>query len=177
MGRGCQHARPFFKSKTYMATKTYGIWGLQAAVFPMTVDGVTVKASFKGGVTDPNRPRPAQLVTDNPLVQLVIEKHPMFLAGRIKLLTTFGATVAKKEKIKEVVEKSVKTKGKLTSKTIQKNMVVSEEGYKVFPDVKTAGEAANVLLGLGVSMTNLKAENDILDKAIELKIQFPNYGK
>jgi hypothetical protein len=159
-----------------MATKTYGIWGLQAAVYPLTVDGVTVRASFKGGITDPLRQRPAQLVTNDPLVQLVIEKHPLFKSGRIKLLTVYGPIVNEKEKNK-VMEKAKTSKGKATSKTINSNMFETESGYKVYPDVKTSGDAANVLLDLGVSMKDLKDETAILDKAIDLKIQFPNYGK
>lgn len=163
-----------------MAIKTYGIDGKTAACFPLynPTRDVKVVLTFRNGCLDDMKKRPATCIVTNPIDQLIVENHPLFKRGVIRLLSVSNnAETAKTAEINAEVKKSAERKTKAKTRTVVSSALKDEAtGFTTYPDVKTIGDVTNVLLSLGVNMANLRDENEILRVASEdYKLTFPNY--
>ena len=163
-----------------MAIKTYGVNGKTAVCWPLSNPTGDVKfiATFRNGCLDERQKRPATCIVANPVDQLIIENHPLFKQGVIKLLSVSGTSeTAKTAEINNEVKKVRERKGAKTSDRSVVSSALRDEatGFTTYPEVKTLGDATNVLLSLGVNMTDLRGEEDILRTATDMKLTFPNY--
>lgn len=163
-----------------MASKTYGIDGKAACSWPLwnPTHDVKVVLTFRNGCLDEMRKRPATCVVTNPVDQLIIENHPLFKRGIIRLISV-GATAepVKTAEINKEVKKAAERKGRAKARTVVSSGMTDEAtGFTTYPDVKTIGDVTNVLLSLGANMATLTDENEILRIASEdYKLTFPNY--
>lgn len=171
--------RLFSINETIMAIKTYGIDGKTAACWPISnpTGDVTLKLTFRNGSLDERQKRPATCIVSNPVDQLIIENHPLFRKGIIRLISVGGtAETAKTAKINEAVKEVREKKSRAKARTVVSEAMKDEAtGFTTYPNVKTVGDATNVLLSLGVNMGQLRDEDEILAKAAEMKLTFPNY--
>ena len=69
-----------------MVKKTYGIYGIVERFLSVRLGGGAITFSFTGGSMDSAAIRPATLTTSNDYEQKIIENHPEFKNGRIKLI-------------------------------------------------------------------------------------------
>lgn len=161
-----------------MVIKTYGIDGFTAARWPLSnpTGDVTFIATFRNGSLDEKQKRPATCIVSNPVDQLIIENHRLFKAGVIRLISTSGqAETMKTAQVNKAVKKAADKK-KSADRTVVNNAIKDENSeYTLYPDVKTIGDATNVLLSLGVSMADLRDEDAIMKAASDMKLTFPNY--
>ena len=163
-----------------MASKTYGIDGKTAVSWPLwnPTHDVKVVLTFRNGCLDEMRKRPATCVVTNPVDQLIVENHPLFRRGVIRLISV-GATaeVAKTAEINKEVKKAAERKSRARVRTVVSSGITDEAtGLTTYPEVKTLGDVTNVLLTLGANMETLRDENEILRIATEeYKLIFPNY--
>lgn len=163
-----------------MAIKTYGIDGKTAACLPLynPTKDVKVTLTFRNGCLDEMRKRPATCLVSSPVDQLIIENHPLFKRGVIRLLSV-GSTAepTKTAEINTEVKKASDRKGRAKARTVVSSGMKDEAtGFTTYPEVKTLGDVTNVLLSLGVNMANLRDEDEILRVASEdYKLTFPNY--
>lgn len=67
-------------------SRTYAVRGLTDYEMSLKVGRASITISFTGGATSGYGVTPATITTDNPMVQRLIEKSPLFLCGRIYLL-------------------------------------------------------------------------------------------
>ena len=155
-----------------MVIKTYGVDGKTAVRWPLKnpTGDVTFIATFRNGCLDEKQKRPATCIVSNPVDQLIIENHRLFKMGIIRLISTSGQ--AETMKTAQVNAEVKKAAGR---KKVAERTVVKASGLTTYPDVKTVGDATNVLLSLGVSMADLRDEDAILKAAADLKLHFPNY--
>ena len=163
-----------------MASKTYGIDGKTAVSWPLwnPTHDVKVVLTFRNGCLDEMRKRPATCVVTNPVDQLIVENHPLFKRGVIRLISVgSSAETAKTSAINKEVKKAAERKGRAKARTVVSSGVTDEAtGLTTYPEVKTLGDVTNVLLSLGVNMSELRDENEILRVATEdHKLIFPNY--
>ena len=162
-----------------MAIKTYGIDGKTAACWPISnpTGDVSLKLTFRNGSLDERQKRPATCIVSNPVDQLIIENHSLFKRGIIRLISVGGsAETAKTAKINEEVKKVRERKGRASARTVVSEALKDEAtGFTTYPNVKTLGDATNVLLSLGVNMAELRDEDEILRVAGDMKLTFPNY--
>ena len=163
-----------------MAIKTYGIDGKTAACFPIynPTKDVKVVLTFRNGCLDDLRKRPATCLVTSPVDQIIIENHPLFKRGVIRLISVgSSAESVKTAEINAEVKKAGERKGRAKARTVVSSGLKDEAtGFTTYPEVKTLGDATNVLLSLGVNMANLRDENEILRIATEdYKLTFPNY--
>ena len=161
-----------------MVIKTYGVDGKTAVRWPLKnpTGDVTFIATFRNGCLDEKQKRPATCIVSNPVDQLIIENHRLFKMGIIRLISTSGqAETMKTAQVNAEVKKAAGRK-KVAERTVVNNAIKDEaSGLTTYPDVKTVGDATNVLLSLGVSMADLRDEDAILKAAGDLKLHFPNY--
>ncbi len=161
-----------------MVIKTYGVDGKTAVRWPLKnpTGDVTFIATFRNGCLDEKQKRPATCIVSNPVDQLIIENHRLFKMGIIRLISTSGqAETMKTAEVNKEVKKAAGRK-KVAERTVVNNAIKDEaSGLTTYPDVKTVGDATNVLLSLGVSMADLRDEDAILKAAADLKLHFPNY--
>ena len=178
-------------------TKTYGIKNTVETSLLFKAGNSTVRANFSGGVLDPKRNRPATLTTSNQIAQTVIENSGMFLSGRIFLVSSSGAPAKrevkredtqfnKTESVHLAEEPKIEPLKKQPNRFKTKAEKAAEEAAKAaaeaasdadgntYPDVKTIGDAVNVLLDLGVKAGELKTEMDVLGAAKDKGVIFPN---
>ena len=163
-----------------MAIKTYGIDGKTAACFPIynPTKDVKVVLTFRNGCLDEMRKRPATCIVSNPVDQIIIENHPLFKRGVIRLLSVGGsAETAKTAEIVKEVKKAGERKSRAKARTVVSSGLTDEAtGFTTYPEAKTLGDVTNVLLSLGADMSLLTDENEILRVATEdYKLIFPNY--
>lgn len=163
-----------------MASKTYGIDGKTAVSWPLwnPTHDVKVVLTFRNGCLDEMRKRPATCVVTNPVDQLIIENHPLFKRGVIRLISVGStAETAKTSEINKEVKKVAERKGRAKARTVVSSGVTDEAtGLTTYAEVKTIGDVANVLLSLGANMAELRDESEILRVATEdYKLLFPNY--
>jgi len=163
-----------------MASKTYGIDGKTAVSWPLwnPTHDVKVVLTFRNGCLDEMKKRPATCVVTNPVDQLIIENHPLFKRGVIRLVSVgSSAEVAKTAEINKEVKKARERKSPAKTRTVVSNAITDEAtGLTTYPDVKTLGDVTNVLLTLGANMEQLRDEDEILRVATEdYKLIFPNY--
>lgn len=163
-----------------MASKTYGIDGFTAKCFPIwnPTKDVKVVLTFRNGCLDEMRKRPATCTVTSPVDQLIIENHPLFRRGVIRLVSVGStAEVAKTAEINKEVKKAADRKTRAKARTVVSSGVTDEAtGMTVYSEVKTLGDVTNVLLSLGANMAQLRDEDEILRVATEdYKLIFPNY--
>lgn len=163
-----------------MASKTYGIDGKTAVSWPLwnPTHDVKVVLTFRNGCLDEMRKRPATCTVTSPVDQLIIENHPLFKRGVIRLISVGStAEVAKTAEINKEVKKVAERKGRAKARTVVSSAVTDEAtGLTTYPEVKTLGDVTNVLLSLGANMAQLRDEDEILRVATEdYNLTFPNY--
>lgn len=162
-----------------MAIKTYGIDGKTAACWPISnpTGDVKIKLNFRNGNLDKLQKRPATCIVSNPVEQLVIENHPLFKKGIIRLISVGGtAETVKTSEVNNEVKKVRDRKGRASARTTVATALKDEAtGFTTYPEVKTLGDVTNVLLSLGVNMAELRDEDAILKTAGDMKLTFPNY--
>lgn len=163
-----------------MASKTYGIDGKTAVSWPLwnPTHDVKVVLTFRNGCLDEMRKRPATCVVTNPVDQLIVENHPLFKRGIIRLISVgSSAETAKTAEINKEVKEAAKRGRRAKARTVVSSAVTDEAtGLTTYPEVKTLGDVTNVLLSLGANMAELRDENEILRIATEdYKLIFPNY--
>ncbi|MBR1792092.1 MAG: hypothetical protein IJ764_00420 [Bacteroidales bacterium] len=71
-----------------MKVKTYGIQGLTEWHGKLMAGSIEVAVSFVGGTASPSGSQPAYMMTNDPIVQLVVEKSKEFKDGFIQLIMT-----------------------------------------------------------------------------------------
>ena len=163
-----------------MASKTYGIDGKTAVSWPLwnPTHDVKVVLTFRNGCLDEMRKRPATCTVTSPVDQLIIENHPLFKRGVIRLISVGStAEVVKTAEINKEVKKVSERKGRAKARTVVSRAVTDEAtGLTTYSEVKTLGDVTNVLLSLGANMATLRDEDEILRVATEdYKLTFPNY--
>ena len=123
----------------------YGIYGAVERYIAIKAGKTTLNIAFSGGATDTSGVKPAIYVTGNALEQVLIESHPDFKSGMIKVL--------KEQEIEEAapVEETPEAK------------------------VKTLQQARQFLIERGVPMEVLQNKTAILEYAEKSGISFPNY--
>lgn len=126
--------------------KTYGIHGVIERVIAARLGNATFNITFGGGIMDASGVRPAVFTTKNVIEQYVVENHPMFKNGSIKVINEI------------VVE---------PEKGVEKTVKVDE--------VTTIQQARQYLLDKGVTMDKLQNKADIKACATEMNITFPNW--
>lgn len=126
--------------------KTYGIHGVVERVIAARLGKATMNITFSGGIMDSSGVRPATFTTNKVVEQYVVENHPMFKNGSIKVINEI------------VVE---------PEKGVEKTVKVDE--------VTTIQQARQYLLDKGVTMDKLQNKADIKACAAEMNITFPNW--
>ena len=143
-----------------MASKTYGIDGKTAVSWPLwnPTHDVKVVLTFRNGCLDEMRKRPATCVVTNPVDQLIVENHPLFKRGVIRLISVGStAETAKTAEINKEVKKVAERKGRAKARTVVSSAVTDEAtGLTTYPEAKTLGDVTNVLLSLGANMAELR---------------------
>lgn len=162
-----------------MAIKTYGVDGKTAVCWPMSnpTGDVRFTLTFRNGSLDDMQKRPATCIVTDPVEQVIIENHKLFKRGVIRLISVSGnAETAKTAEINSETKKAAGRKNKSSDRTTINTALLDEAtGFTTYPEVKTIGDATNVLLSLGVNMALLRDEDEILKTAADMKLTFPNY--
>lgn len=146
-------------------TKTYGIPGVVSSseLFHFNHGLGNLRVLFDGGVPDHKNDIPATYTTNDEFEQLVIENSNQF-CKRIFLYNNKGQIVretAATYAMKAAVEKVTGVKPK-------------KEPRAEYPEVKTIGDATEVLLSLGVPAENLANVEGLVSATLEKKVKFPN---
>ena len=136
---------PFFSYKIMSKVKTYGIHGVVERVIAARLGKATMNITFSGGIMDSSGVRPATFTTNKVVEQYVVENHPMFKNGSIKVISEIDL---------EPKEETAKTE-------------------KV-EEVKTLQQARQFLMDMGVPMEELQSKAKVLEVAKEKGITFPN---
>lgn len=68
---------------------TYGVIGINEWHTNIPLGKASVRVSFTGGATTLNGVIPASYTTDNPIVQMAIERSQAFLSGKIKKIRSY----------------------------------------------------------------------------------------
>lgn len=162
-----------------MAIKTYGVDGFVARsmIVANPTGDVKFRLDFRNGNLDKLQKRPATCIVSNPVEQVVIENHPLFKKGIIRLISVGGtADTVKTSEVNNEVKKVRDRKGRASARTTVATALKDEAtGFTTYPEVKTLGDVTNVLLSLGVNMAELRDEDAILKTAGDMKLTFPNY--
>jgi hypothetical protein len=125
--------------------KTYGIHGVVERVIAARLGKATMNITFSGGIMDSSGVRPATFTTNKVVEQYVVENHPMFKNGSIKVISEIDL---------EPKEETAKTE-------------------KV-EEVKTLQQARQFLMDMGVPMEELQSKAKVLEVAKDKGITFPN---
>ena len=127
---------------------------------------MTIKCAFTGGNLQSKEPVPATYTTDNPIIQGVLEDTPMFLGGKV-----FVISQSEDATVEEIV---VETPKPTTKKTTKKTKTET----RTMENVRTFGDAMTVLMTEAeVNMSELTDIEACIKKAAELGISFPNLNK
>lgn len=126
--------------------KTYGIHGVVERVIAARLGKATINITFSGGIMDSSGVRPATFTTGKVVEQYIVENHPMFKNGSIKVINEI---VVEPEKEQNTVSKVA--------------------------EVTTIQQARQYLLDKGVTMDKLQNKADIKVCAAEMNITFPNW--
>jgi hypothetical protein len=125
--------------------KTYGIHGVVERVIAARLGKATMNITFSGGIMDSSGVRPATFTTNKVVEQYVVENHPMFKNGSIKVISEIDLEPKKETAKTEKVE-----------------------------EVKTLQQARQFLMDMGVPMEELQSKAKVLEVAKEKGITFPN---
>lgn len=151
--------------------RTYGIPNIIQAsyLFKLNDGAASLRVVFKNGIIDPSMGKPATYKTDNEAIQRIIEDSPLFGKEIFCYDANGKKYVPKREKPVAETPAPVNKGGRP-----KKNAEPEEPKDKVFPEVRTIGEAAETLLSLGATAGQLKGTNGIIDTMLELGVVFPN---
>lgn len=136
---------PFFSYKIMSKVKTYGIHGVVERVIAARLGKATMNITFSGGIMDSSGVRPATFTTNKVVEQYVVENHPMFKNGSIKVISEIDLEPKKETAKTEKVE-----------------------------EVKTLQQVRQFLMDMGVPMEELQSKAKVLEIAKEKGITFPN---
>ena len=143
--------------------KIYGIAGINAAVFTITIKGVKMKLNFTGGNANSAKTSYATLRTKNKLVQSAIERLPSF-NRTIKLIAAYDTEDGTSKPAKEKTGEQHGTAA---------DLVVDEP--KPVDGVSNLNEARDYLIKkMNVPYQALNTVEAIKRKASELGVSFPN---
>ena len=126
--------------------KTYGIHGVIERVIAAKFGNATFNITFSGGIMDAAGIRPATFTTNKVVEQYIVENHPMFRNGSIKVVSEIDLEPKKETAKTEKVE-----------------------------EVTTLQQARQYLIEKGVSIEKLQNKADIKACAAEMNIAFPNW--
>lgn len=115
-------------------------------VIAARLGNATFNITFGGGIMDASGVRPAVFTTKNVIEQYVVENHPMFKNGSIKVINEI------------VVE---------PEKGVEKTVKVAE--------VTTIQQAKQYLLENGATVEELQSKAAVFEWAAKNDIVFPNY--
>lgn len=149
--------------------RTYGIPNIIQAshLFKLNDGAASLRVVFKNGIIDPSMGKPATFKTDDEAIQRIIEDSPLF-GKEIFCYDGNGKRFIPKH------EKPVAAAPASKGGRSKKNAEPEEPKDKVFPEVRTIGEAAETLLSLGATAGQLKGTNGIIDTMLEFGVVFPN---
>lgn len=125
-------------------TKIYGIYGITEAVLYFKIGKCKVKCTFKDGVKDELDRYPAKLITDNPIVQLAIEKSDMF-GSKIHLLDSVKSShelKAEEEARREEMRRRAAEAKKAAEMKKKAKASVPEEGQNPTEETPVPAEEA-----------------------------------
>lgn len=126
----------------------------------------TIVCPFTRGNLQSREPIPATYTTSNEVIQGILESSPMFANGKIFIVAEYAE---KKAVLVEEVKPEPK-KAKASKAEPKKARVVES--------VKTFGDAVTTLMTEnGVVASDLTSLDNVLKKAAELGISFPNLTK
>lgn len=150
--------------------KTYGIAGINAAVFTITIKGVKMKLNFTGGNANSAKTSYATLRTKNKLVQSAIERLPSF-NRTIKLIAAYDTDDGTSKPAKEKTGEQHGTAADLDG-TIPE---LGGDEPKPIDGVSNLNEARDYLIKkMNVPYQALNTVEAIKRKASELGVSFPN---
>lgn len=70
--------------------KTYGVYDLVEWLVEIVMGGVRFRLNFSGGAVTTSGVTPATYTTEDPIVQLAVERSEHYLSGRIRLIRSTG---------------------------------------------------------------------------------------
>ena len=150
--------------------KTYGMRNTKECVLKIQKGKATIVCPFTNGNLQLKEPIPASFTTTNPVVQGVLEAHPMFQSGKIYLIATYVETAVEEPAPGVKAEPKAKSgKGKAAKAEAE------AKKERVIENVKTFGDAVTALMmESDVAASDLTSVESVVRKAAELGITFPN---
>lgn len=150
--------------------KKYGVRNTSECVFKFKIGKANITCRFTNGNLQSREPIPASYITDNPIVQHVIESCEKFKNNHIYIIWEEDNTPKKEEA--PVVETPAPAPAK---KTTRKKVAVEGAEVKVMEDVTTHGAAVDALMAAGeYGLQDLATVESCKAKAAEIGISFPN---
>lgn len=143
-------------AKVDLYKKRYAVKGKVEMSVLVPVNNAKLRINFTNGIINADGIFPATFTTSDPVIQTAIENSTFFQKGLIKIEKSFKIGVIEEEKKKEKV---------------------SEEEFRLFPEVKNMQSAREILINqFGVSLSELQDKEHVQKKAAQLKIKFPNWS-
>lgn len=125
----------------------YGIYGAIERIIAARIGKATMNITFSGGALDSSGVVPATFVTKNAFEQKVIENHPEFKGGVIKVIHT------------QIIDEPKAQEKELLS----------------VPEVASLQQARQYLMDkMGVPMEKMQSKAKVLEAAKEKGVTFPN---
>lgn len=143
-------------AKVQIYKKRYAVKGKVEMSVLVPVNNAKLRINFTNGIINADGIFPATFTTSDPVIQTAIENSTFFQKGLIKIEKSFKIGVIEEEKKEEKV---------------------SEEEFRLFPEVKNMQSAREILINqFGVSLSELQDKEHVQKKAAQLKIKFPNWS-
>lgn len=143
-------------AKVDLYKKRYAVKGKVEMSVLVPVNNAKLRINFTNGIINADGIFPATFTTSDPVIQTAIENSTFFQKGLIKIEKSFKIGVIEEEKKEEKV---------------------SEEEFRLFPEVKNMQSAREILINqFGVSLSELQDKEHVQKKAAQLKIKFPNWS-
>lgn len=143
-------------AKVQIYKKRYAVKGKVEMSVLVPVNNAKLRINFTNGIINADGIFPATFTTSDPVTQTAIENSTFFQKGLIKIEKSFKIGVIEEEKKEEKV---------------------SEEEFRLFPEVKNMQSAREILINqFGVSLSELQDKEHVQKKAAQLKIKFPNWA-
>ena len=150
--------------------KKYGVRNTSECVFKFKVGKANITCRFTNGNLQSREPIPASYITDNPIVQHIIESCEKFKNNHIFII--WEEDDAPKKEAEPVVETPAPAPA---PKKTSKKKAAAEADAKVMEEVTTHGEAVDALMAAGeYGMADLATVESCKAKAAEIGISFPN---
>lgn len=126
----------------------YGIYGAIERIIAARIGKATMNITFSGGALDSSGVVPATFATKNAFEQKIVESHPEFKSGAIKVLYSQDIDEPKVEEAKE---------------------------HLSVPEVTSLQQARQYLMDkMGVPMEKMQSKAKVLEAAKEKGVTFPN---